>query len=135
MPILIVTYKGTFLVFPISQDDLDGTLEDIRREPNIITEDKMIKELDCIESEINKYKKVYKTKGQEVMLHCISNKIVKSYDEIISTWINNVIKLIMIEYLNTSEENNYFTFEDNDEITTLYRAISIDKSPYKNKMK
>jgi hypothetical protein len=29
----------------------------------------------------------------------------------------------MIEYLVTSQENNYFTFEDNDELTILYRAL------------
>ena len=123
MPLLIVTYKGTLLVFLISHDDLDGTLEDIQREPNLTTEVKMIKELDCIEREINKYRKIYETNGQEKMLHHISNKICKSYNEIISTWINNVIKLIMIEYLVTSQENNYFTFEDNDELTILYRAL------------
>ena len=116
MPLLIVTYKGTLLTFPISRDDLNGTLEDIQREPNLTTEDRMIKELDCIEREINKYRKIYETNGQEKMLHYISNKICKSYNEIISTWINNVIKLIMIEYLVTTEENNYCTFEDNDEL-------------------
>jgi hypothetical protein len=128
MPILIVTYKGNFLVFPISQDDLDGTLDDIRKEPNIITEDKMIKELDCIESEINKYKKAYRIKGQTIMLEYISNKMLKTYNEIISTWINNVIKLVMMEYLITNEQNNYFTFEDNDELTILYRALLFDNN-------
>ena len=128
MPILIVTYKGNLLVFPISQDDLDGTLEDIRKEPNIITECKMIKELDCIESEINKYKKAYGIKDQTIMLEYISNKMLKSYNEIISTWINNVIKLVMMEYLITTEQNNYFTFEDNDELTILYRALLFDNN-------
>jgi hypothetical protein len=128
MPILIVTYKGTFLVFPISQDDLDGTLEDIQKHPNIITECKMIKELDCIQCEIKKYKKTYGIKGQKIMLQYISNKILKSYNEIISSWINNVIKLVMMEYLIATEENNYFTFEDNDELTILYRALLIDNA-------
>lgn len=128
MPILIVTYRGTFLVFPISQDDLDGTLEDIQKQPNIITECTMIKELDCIQGEINKYKKTYGIKGQKIMLQYISNKILKSYNEIISSWINNVIKLIMMEYLIATEENNYFTFEDNDELSVLYRALLIDNA-------
>jgi len=128
MPILVVTYKGTFLVFPISKDDLDGTLEDIRREPNIITEDKMIKELDCIEREINKYKKDYGSRSQKIMLHSISIKMVKSYNEIISTWINNVIKLIMMEHLIATDQNNYFTFEDNDDLTILYRALLFDNN-------
>jgi hypothetical protein len=48
MPRLAVTYKGTFLVFNLTQKDLDGTLEDIWVEPILISKDKMIKELDCI---------------------------------------------------------------------------------------
>jgi hypothetical protein len=47
----------------------------------------------------------------------------KSYNEIISTWINNIIKLIMLDKLNISEECNYLTFEDNDELSILYRSI------------
>jgi hypothetical protein len=128
MPILIVTYKGTFLVFPISQEDLDGTLEDIQKQPNIFTECKMIKELDYIECELNKYKKIYGIKEQKIMLHHISNKILKSYNEIVSSWINNVIKLIMMEYLIATEECNYFTFEDNDDLTILYRALLFDNN-------
>lgn len=46
MPILAVTYKETFLLFPVSQEDLDGTLEDIRKEPIVVGVDKMIKEID-----------------------------------------------------------------------------------------
>ena len=49
----------------------------------------------------------------------------KSYNEIISTWTNNVIKLIIIEQLNTTEQDNYFTFEDNDELSILYRSVFI----------
>ena len=52
MPILAVTYKGTFLLFPVTQEDLDGTLDDIRNEPIITSVYKMKKEIDCIESEI-----------------------------------------------------------------------------------
>lgn len=128
MPILVVTYKGTFLLFPVSQEDLDGTLEDIRKEPIVVSVDKMIKEIDYIESEINKYKLSYGTKKQEIMLREISSKIMKSYNENICTWINNVIKLIMLEHLITSEQNNYFTFEDNDELTILYRSLLFDNN-------
>ena len=128
MPILAVTYKGTFLLFPLSQEDLDGTLEDIRKEPIVVRVDKMIKEIDYIESEINKYKLSYGNKKQEIMLREISSKIMKSYNEIISTWINNLIKLIMLEHLITSEQNNYFTFEDNDELTILYRSLLFDNN-------
>ena len=128
MPILAVTYKGTFLLFPLSQEDLDGTLEDIRKEPIVVSVDKMIKEIDYIESEINKYKLSYETKKQEIMLREISSKIMKSYNEIICTWINNVIKLIMLEHLITSEQNTYFTFEDNDELTILYRSLLFDNN-------
>ena len=128
MPILAVTYKGTFLLFPLSQEDLDGTLEDIRKEPIVVSVDKMIKEIDYIESEINKYKLYYETKKQEIMLREISSKIMKSYNEIICTWINNVIKLIMLEHLITSEQNTYFTFEDNDELTILYRSLLFDNN-------
>lgn len=128
MPTLVVTYKGTFLLFNITQEDLDGTLEDIRINPIIISKDEMIKELDYIESEINKYKLSYGNKEQKIMLHSISNKIMKSYNEIICTWINNIIKLIMLEHLITTEQNNYFTFEDNDELTILYRSLLFDNN-------
>lgn len=128
MPILAVTYKETFLLFPVSQEDLDGTLEDIHKEPIVVGVDKMIKEIDYIESEINKYKLSYGNKKQEIMLREISSKIMKSYNEIICTWINNVIKLIMLEHLITSEEDNYFTFEDNDELTILYRSLLFDNN-------
>jgi len=128
MPTLVVTYKGTFLLFNITQEDLDGTLEDIRIEPTIISKGEMIKELDCIESEINKYKLDYRNKEQKIMLQEISNKMMKSYNEIICTWINNIIKLIMLEHLITSEQNNYFTFEDNDELTILYRSLLFDNN-------
>jgi hypothetical protein len=128
MPTLAVTYKGTFLVFNLTQEDLDGTLEDIRVEPLLISKDKMIKELDCIESEINEYKLSYGNKEQKIMLEEISNKMMKSYNEIISTWIYNIIKLIMMEDLITSEQNNYFTFEDNDELTILYRSLLFDNN-------
>lgn len=128
MPTLVVTYKGTFLLFNITQEDLDGTLEDIRINPIIISKDEMIKELDYIESEINKYKLSYGNKEQKIMLQEISNKIMKSYNEIICTWINNIIKLIMLEHLITTEQNNYFTFEDNDELTILYRSLLFDNN-------
>jgi hypothetical protein len=128
MPTLVVTYKGTFLLFNITQEDLDGTLEDIRINPIIISKNEMIKELDYIESEINKYKLYYGNKEQKIMLHSISNKIMKSYNEIICTWINNIIKLIMLEHLITTEQNNYFTFEDNDELTILYRSLLFDNN-------
>jgi hypothetical protein len=128
MPTLVVTYKGTFLLFNITQEDLDGTLEDIRINPIIISKNEMIKELDYIESEINKYKLYYGNKKQKIMLHSISNKIMKSYNEIICTWINNIIKLIMLEHLITTEQNNYFTFEDNDELTILYRSLLFDNN-------
>lgn len=128
MPTLVVTYKGTFLLFNITQEDLDGTLEDIRINPIIISKNEMIKELDYIESEINKYKLSYGNKEQKIMLHSISNKIMKSYNEIICTWINNIIKLIMLEHLITTEQNNYFTFEDNDELTILYRSLLFDNN-------
>ena len=128
MPTLVVTYKGSFLLFNITQEDLDGTLEDIRINPIIISKDEMIKELDYIESEINKYKLSYGNKEQKIMLHSISNKIMKSYNEIICTWINNIIKLIMLEHLITTEQNNYFTFEDNDELTILYRSLLFDNN-------
>lgn len=128
MPTLVVTYKGSFLLFNITQEDLDGTLEDIRINPIIISKDEMIKELDYIESEINKYKLSYGNKEQKIMLHSISNKIMKSYNEIICTWINNIIKLIMMEHLITTEQNNYFTFEDNDELTILYRSLLFDNN-------
>ena len=62
------------------------------------------------------------------MLREISSKIMKSYNEIICTWINNVIKLIMLEHLITSEQNTYFTFEDNDELTILYRSLLFDNN-------
>jgi hypothetical protein len=88
----------------------------------------MIKELDYIESEINKYKLSYGNKEQKIMLHSISNKIMKSYNEIICMWINNIIKLIMLEHLITTEQNNYFTFEDNDELTILYRSLLFDNN-------
>jgi hypothetical protein len=128
MPTLAVTYKGTLLVFNLTQEDLDGTLEDIRVEPLLTSKDKMIKELDCIESEINEYKLSYGNKEQKIMLEEISNKMMKSYNEIISTWIYNIIKLIMMEDLITSEQNNYFTFEDNDELTILYRSLLFDNN-------
>lgn len=128
MPTLVVTYKGSFLLFNITQEDLDGTLEDIRINPIIISKNEMIKELDYIESEINKYKLSYGNKEQKIMLHSISNKIMKSYNEIICTWINNIIKLIMLEHLITTEQNNYFTFEDNDELTILYRSLLFDNN-------
>jgi hypothetical protein len=128
MPTLAVTYKGTFLLFNITQEDLDGTLEDIRNDKPVITIDKMIKELDCIESEINKYKLSYGNKEQKIMLQEISTKMMKTYNEIICTWINNIIKLIMLEHLITSEQNNYFTFEDNDELTILYRSLLFDNN-------
>jgi len=128
MPTLVVTYKGSFLLFNITQEDLDGTLEDIRINPIIISKNEMIKELDYIESEINKYKLSYGNKEQKIMLHSISNKIMKSYNEIICTWINNIIKLIMMEHLITTEQNNYFTFEDNDELTILYRSLLFDNN-------
>jgi len=128
MPTLAVTYKGTFLVFNLTQEDLDGTLKDIRVEPILISKDKMIKELDCIESEINEYKLSYGDKEQKIMLEEISNKMMKSYSEIIATWIYNTIKLIMMEDLITSEQNNYFTFEDNDELTILYRSLLFDNN-------
>jgi hypothetical protein len=128
MPTLAVTYKGTFLVFNLTQEDLDGTLKDIRVEPILISKDKMIKELDCIESEINEYKLSYGDKEQKIMLEEISNKMMKSYSEIIATWIYNIIKLIMMEDLITSEQNNYFTFEDNDELTILYRSLLFDNN-------
>jgi hypothetical protein len=128
MPTLVVTYKGTFLLFNITQEDLDGTLEDIRINPIIISKNEMIKELDYIESEINKYKLYYGNKEQKIMLQEISNKMMKSYNEIICTWINNIIKLIMLEHLITSEQNNYFTFEDNDELTILYRSLLFDNN-------
>ena len=79
MLILVVTYKGTFLVFHISQEDLVGTLEDIRNEPIVSSCNKMIKELDYIECEIFNYKLSCGNKNQEVMLNDISNKIMKSY--------------------------------------------------------
>ena len=125
MPILAVTYNGTFLLFPVTHEDLDGTLEDIRNEPIITSVYKMKKEIDCIESEIKKYKLSYGDNNQEIMLNHISNQMTKSYNEIISTWINNVIKLIMIEHLNTTEQDNYFTFEDKDELSILYRSVFI----------
>jgi hypothetical protein len=128
MPRLAVTYKGTFLLFNLTQEDLDGTLEDIRVEPILISKDKMIKELDCIESEINNYNLSYGDKEQKIMLEEISNKMMKSYSEIIATWIYNTIKLIMMEDLITSEQNNYFTFEDNDELTILYRSLLFDNN-------
>jgi hypothetical protein len=128
MPSLVVTYKGRFLVFILSQEDLDGTLEDIRIEPPIISKYKMIKELDYIESEINKYKLTYGNKEQKIMLQEIANKMLVSYNEIICRWINNTIKLIMMEHLITSEQNNYFTFEDNDELTILYRSMIFDNN-------
>ena len=128
MPLLIVTYKGTFLSFHISQEDLDGTLEDIRNDKPVITIDKMIKELDCIESEIKKYSVSHGIKPQKIMVTYISKQISQSYNEIISTWINNVIKLIMMEHLITTEQNNYFTFEDNDELTILYRSLLFDNN-------
>lgn len=128
MPTLVVTYKGSFLLFNITQEDLDGSLEDIRINPIIISKNEMIKELDYIESEINKYKLSYGNKEQKIMLHSISNKIMKSYNEIICTWINNIIKLIMLEHLITTEQNNYFTFEDNDELTILYRSLLFDNN-------
>jgi uncharacterized protein (DUF1015 family) len=110
----------------ISQEDLDGTLEDIRNDEPIITIGKMIKELDCIEREINKYKVTYGITQQKSMIICISKQISQSYNEIISTWINNVIKLIMMEQLNTSEQNNYYIYEDVDELTTLYRSLLVE---------
>lgn len=128
MPTLVVTYKRTFLLFNITQEDLDGTLEDIRINPIIISKNEMIKELDYIESEINKYKLSYGNKEQKIMLREISTKIMKSYNEIICTWINNIIKLIMLEHLITTEQNNYFTFEDNDELTILYRSLLFDNN-------
>jgi len=128
MPTLAVTYKGTFLVFNLTQEDLDGTLEDIRLEPILTSKDKMIKELDYIESEINEYKLSYGDKKQKIMLEEISNKMMKSYSEIIATFIYNTIKLIMMEDLITSEQNNYFTFEDNDELTILYRSLLFDNN-------
>lgn len=128
MPTLVVTYKGSFLLFNITQEDLDGTLEDIRINLIIISKNEMIKEIDYIESEINKYKLSYGNKEQKIMLHSISNKIMKSYNEIICTWINNIIKLIMLEHLITTEQNNYFTFEDNDELTILYRSLLFDNN-------
>ena len=128
MPTLVVTYKGSFLLFNITQEDLDGTLEDIRINPIIISKNEMIKELDYIESEINKYKLSYGNKEQKIMLHSISNKIMKSYNEIICMWINNIIKLIMLEHLITTEQNKYFTFEDNDELTILYRSLLFDNN-------
>jgi len=128
MPRLAVTYKGTFLLFNLTQEDLDGTLEDIRVETIFTSKDEMIKELDCIESEINKYKLSYGDKEQKIMLEEISNKMMKSYSEIIATWIYNTIKLIMMEDLITSEQNNYFTFEDNDELTILYRSLLFDNN-------
>jgi hypothetical protein len=126
MPLLVVIYKGSFLSFMISQEDLDGTLEDIRNDEPIITIGKMIKELDCIEREINKYKVTYGITQQKSMIICISKQISQSYNEIISTWINNVIKLIMMEQLNTSEQNNYYIYEDVDELTTLYRSLLVE---------
>lgn len=128
MPTLVVTYKGTFLLFNITQEDLDGTLEDIRINPIIISKNEMIKELDYIEREIIKYKLYYGNKEQKLMLQEISRKIMKSYNEIICTWINNIIKLIMLEHLITTEQNNYFTFEDNDELSILYRSLLIDNN-------
>lgn len=127
MPLLVVIYKGSFLSFMISQEDLDGTLEDIRNDEPIITIGKMIKELDCIEREINKYKVTYGITQQKLMIICISKQISQSYNEIISTWINNVIKLIMMEQLITSEQNNYYIYEDSDKLTTLYRSLLVEK--------
>ena len=46
---------------------------------NVIDTIKYCKELDCIESEINKYKKAYGNKDQTIMLEYISNKMLKSY--------------------------------------------------------
>lgn len=126
MPLLVVIYKGTFLSFMISQEDLDGTLEDIRNNEPIITIGKMIKELDCIEREINKYKITYGITQQKSMIICISKQISQSYNEIISTWINNVIKLIMMEQLITSEQNNYYIYEDRDKLTTLYCSLLVE---------
>ena len=128
MPILVVTYKGTFLGFPISQEDLNGTLEDICKERIIICVDKMVKELDCIEREIKKYKLSHGDNKQEDMLNDISTQMMKTYNEIICTWINNVIKLIMIEHLNTTEHDNYFIFEDTDELSILYRSLLLDNN-------
>jgi hypothetical protein len=128
MPTLVVTYKGTFLLFHITQEDLDGTFEDIRINSIIISKNEMIKEIDYIESEINKYKLSYGNREQKIMLQEISTKIMKPYNEIICTWINNIIKLIMLEHLITTEQNNYFTFEDNDELTILYRSLLFDNN-------
>jgi len=123
MPILVVTYKGTFLVFSVSQEDLDGTLEDIRNETIVNSSDEMIKELDYLEGAISKYKMSCCNKMQEDMLNDISNQIMKSYNEITSTWIFNTIKLIMSDHVITSEQYNYFAFEDNDELSILYRSL------------
>jgi len=123
MPTLAVTYKGVYLLFNLTQDDCDGTLKKIKDDTTHCNVLQMTKELELIKSEINKYTLNNQRISQERMLNEIAEKISKSYMETISIWIYNIVKLIEIEHFIMNEQTNYFTFEDNDELTILYRSI------------
>jgi len=83
----------------------------------------MMDDLELIKSEINKYKLNNKTIHQEKMIRYIATQISKSYMEILTLWVYNIVKLIELEHVIMDEQTNYFTFEDNDELTIMYRSL------------
>jgi hypothetical protein len=123
MPTFVVTYKGSYLILLLSQEDCDDTLKDIKDDNSYCNVDKMIEDLELIKSEINKYKLNNETIHQEKMIRYIATQIPKSYMEILTLWVYNIVKLIELEHVIMDEQTNYFTFEDNDELTIMYRSL------------
>lgn len=123
MPTFVVTYKGSYLILLLSQEDCDDTLKEIKDDISYCNVDKMIEDLELIKSEINKYKLNNETIHQEKMIRYIATQIPKSYMEILTLWVYNIVKLIELEHVIMDEQTNYFTFEDNDELTIMYRSL------------
>ena len=123
MPTFVVTYKDSYLILLLSQEDCDDTLKDIKDDNSYCNVDKMIEDLELIKSEINKYKLNNETIHQEKMIRYIATQIPKSYMEILTLWVYNIVKLIELEHVIMDEQTNYFTFEDNDELTIMYRSL------------
>lgn len=123
MPTFVATYKGTYLIILLSQEDCRETLKEIKDDTTYCNVDEMTKELELIKSKIDKYKLYNKSINQEAMIRYIYTQISKSYMEIITIWVYNIVKLIELDRVILDEQTNYFTFEDNDELTIMYRSL------------
>jgi hypothetical protein len=125
MPTVVATYKSAYLIFILDQEDYDDIFKEIKDDITPCNVEKMTRDLELIKSEINRYKlsNINKTINQEEMIRYIATKIPKSYMEILTLWMYNIIKLIELEHVIMDEQTNYFTFEDNDELTIMYRSI------------